>query len=72
MSSSRIVKEDSRNREVGSYKFFQLYTNGELASAIRLANERRIAGGRIAEEMQRKYRREGRYFDELLEDARNH
>ena len=48
----------------------KLLRKGELAAAVRLANERRAAGGRIAEEMQRKYRREGRYFDELMQDIR--
>lgn len=38
----------------------------ELTDALSLLNERRIKGGQIARKMQRKYRREGKYFDELL------
>lgn len=45
-------------------------TGTELSEAVSLANERRTEGHRVAEEIQRKFRREGRYFDEILKSQK--
>ena len=39
----------------------------ELADANRIASQKRKEGGRIAETMQKRFRREGKYFDEILD-----
>lgn len=41
-------------------------TGKELSDAVVLADERRREGHRVADEIHRRYRREGRYFDEII------
>ena len=42
----------------------------ELDDANRLAQKRRTKGGIVADQMQAKYRREGKFFDEILEEIK--
>ena len=42
----------------------------ELEDAIQLSENRRREGKALADTMQRKYRREGKYFDEILQELR--
>ncbi len=43
----------------------------ELTEAVLLSDERRKNGNKKAEEIQKTYRREGRYLDEILNDERD-
>jgi len=42
----------------------------ELSEATALSEERRREGHRVADEIQHRFRREGRYFDEIIQDFR--
>lgn len=47
----------------------QELSGSDLEFSINMASQRRQEGNRIADKIQNQYRREGKYFDEILEEA---